>query len=230
MDLVMQSQIAPLGRSDHNTIMWSADTSCANNPVRSRATKRYVRRFTQSSCEAFGRWCSTHEWFTDIQEPISATNLTVSFTTELHSAIDQFFPTKLIKIHDTDKPWMSPILKQLITKRQRAFHSGDEPLWRHYRNKVQYEIRFRKHTYYVNKVQHLKSSNPKKWWDCVKQMSGKNKTSSTPVNIIKDGVALSGTNLANAVNNHFLSISMLIFHPSILVPYQLTYPLLSRFQ
>jgi hypothetical protein len=221
---------APLGRSDHNTIMWSADTSCANNPVRSRATKRYVRRFTQSSCEAFGRWCSTHEWFTDIQEPISATNLTVSFTTELHSAIDQFFPTKLIKIHDTDKPWMSPILKQLITKRQRAFHSGDEPLWRHYRNKVQYEIRFRKHTYYVNKVQHLKSSNPKKWWDCVKQMSGKNKTSSTPVNIIKDGVALSGTNLANAVNNHFLSISMLIFHPSILVPYQLTYPLLSRFQ
>ena len=38
-------------------------------------------------------------------------------------------------------------------------------------------------------------------------MSGKKKTSSTPVNIIKGGVALSGTNLANAVNDHFLSIN-----------------------
>jgi hypothetical protein len=45
------------------------------------------------------------------------------------------------------------------------------------------------------------------WWDCVKQISGKKKTSSTPVNIIKDGVALSGTNLANAVNDHFPSIN-----------------------
>ena len=54
----------PLGRSDHNTVMWSADTSCTNNSVRSSATKRYMHRFTQSSCEAFGRWCSTHEWFT----------------------------------------------------------------------------------------------------------------------------------------------------------------------
>ncbi|CAB3978520.1 Hypothetical predicted protein [Paramuricea clavata] len=29
----------------------------------------------------------------------------------------------------------------------------------------------------------------------------------TPINIIKDGVALSGTNLANVVNDHFLSIN-----------------------
>jgi hypothetical protein len=35
-------------------------------------------------------------------------------------------------------------------------------------------------------------------------MSGKKKASSTPINIIKDGVALSGTNL---VNDHFLSIN-----------------------
>ena len=38
-------------------------------------------------------------------------------------------------------------------------------------------------------------------------MSGKTKASSTPINIIKDGVVLSGTKLANAVNDHFLSIN-----------------------
>ena len=199
--------IAPLGRSDHNTILWSANTSCTSTSNRPSVTKRYVRRFTQSSCEAFGRWCSTHEWFTDIQGFVSATNLTTSFTTELLSATNQLFPTKLLKMHDTDKPWMTPTLKQLIIKRKRAFHSGDRVLWRHYRNKVQNEIRSRKHAYYANKVQHLKSSNPKKWWDCVKQMSGKKKAPSTSINIIKDGGALSGTSLANVVNDHFLSIN-----------------------
>ena len=164
---------APLGRSDHNTIMWSVDSRCTNNPARSCATKRYVRRFTQSSREAFGRWCSTHDWFSDTQESVSATNLTASFTSDLLSAIEQFFPAKSIKIHETDKPWMSPTVKELIIKRQRAFHSGNGVLWRYYRNKVQYEIRSRKRTYYVKKVQQLKSANPKKWWDCVKQMSGK---------------------------------------------------------
>jgi hypothetical protein len=34
------------------------------------------------------------------------------------------------------------------------------------------------------------------------------KASSTPINIIKDGVALSGTNLAIVVNDHFLSIKV----------------------
>ena len=33
----------------------------------------------------------------------------------LNSAIDQIFLTKVVKMHHSDKPWMTPALKKLIT-------------------------------------------------------------------------------------------------------------------
>ena len=67
-------------------------------------------------------------WFTDVHESASPTELASSFTRELNSATNVLFPTKVIKIHNSDKPWMSPSLKQLILERQRAFYSGDREL------------------------------------------------------------------------------------------------------
>jgi hypothetical protein len=118
---------APLGRSDHHVINWSRNTDSAACLIKKGITKRKVRRFTQSSCAAFG--------FSDVQHPDSATAL-ASFTSELSPAIDLFSPTKTIKIHATDKPWMTPMLKQLIIQRQRAFLSGDRAVWLHHRDKV----------------------------------------------------------------------------------------------
>ena len=67
----------PIGTSDHNTVEWNADANSVC--LRSHGvTKRSVHRFTQSSCEAFGRWSSTHVWFTDVHRPVSA--LAASFT------------------------------------------------------------------------------------------------------------------------------------------------------
>ncbi|CAB3995794.1 Hypothetical predicted protein [Paramuricea clavata] len=169
-------------------------------------TKRKVRRFTQSSCAAFGRWCSDHVWFSDVQHPDSATALASSFTSELSSAIDLFFPTKTIKIHATDKPWMTPMLKQLIIQRQRAFHSGDRAVWLHHRDKVQREISSQKHTYYARKIKNLKNSNPRQWWNYIKQITGKEK--STPnFDITSDGVPMSDLELCGKLNEHFLSAS-----------------------
>ena len=51
---------APLGRSDHHVINWSRNTDSAACLIKKGITKRKVRRFTQSSCAAFGRWCSGH--------------------------------------------------------------------------------------------------------------------------------------------------------------------------
>ena len=108
-------------------------------------------QFAASSCKVFSikriylsRLCDTHEWFTDFEKTESVSDLASSFTLELNSAIDRIFPTKMIKIHSTDKPCMTPALKQLIVERQRAFHIGDQELLRHYRQKVRNEISVRK--------------------------------------------------------------------------------------
>ena len=196
---------APLGRSDHHVINWSRNTDSAACLIKKGITKRKVRRFTQSSCAEFGRWCSGHVWFCDVQYLDSATALASSFTSELSSAIDLFFFTKTIKIHATDKPWMTPMLKQLIIQRQRAFHSGNRAVWLHHRDKVQREISSQR-MYYARKIQNLKNSNPRQWWNYIKQITGKEK--STPnFDITSDGVSMSDLELCGKLNEHFLSAS-----------------------
>ena len=111
---------------------------------------------------------------------------------------------EVVKIHSADKPWMSLTLKHLITQRQRDFLSGDQVLWRHLRTKVRDEISKRKQSYYANKVRHLKTSDSRKWWDCVKQLSG-DKFSN--MQIVKDGISVGGADLACLLNDHFLSVS-----------------------
>ena len=95
---------------------------------------------------------------------------------------------EVVKIHSTDKPWMSLALKHLITQRQRDFHSRDQVLWRHLRTKVCDEIFKRKQSCYANKVRHLKTSDSRKWWNYVKQLSGNRKFSN--MQIVKDGISV----------------------------------------
>ena len=96
-----------------------------------------------------------------------------SFTEELNFAFDRIFPIETVKIHHTDKSWMTPNLKNLVNLRQKAFHSGNKDLWRHYRIKVRNEVRRNKRAYCENKVKNLKNSNPKKWRTHINQMSDK---------------------------------------------------------
>ena len=79
---------------------------------------------------------------------------------DLNTAIETFFPTKSVRIHSTDKPWMTSSIKLLILKRQRALHSGTNDRWRHLKNKVRKTILQRKETFYGEKAHNLKDANP----------------------------------------------------------------------
>ena len=84
---------APLGSSDHNVICWKPLVTTRNTtraaPVPA-PKKCYVRRFIQSSIDAFGRWISEHCWFDHIEDNSSVDTLTESFTADLTTAIDIF--------------------------------------------------------------------------------------------------------------------------------------------
>ena len=101
---------------------------------------------------------------------------------------------------------MTRALKQLIVDRERVFHSSNQQLSRHYRQKTQDEILVRKRSYYSIKVQYLESSDPRKWWDSVKNIAGKKKTS-PPIKIVRYGATMSGKDLTQLFNYHFLSIN-----------------------
>ena len=56
-------------------------------------------------------------------------------------------------------------------------------------------------------MQHLKSCNSKKWWDSVKLISGKKRGANNAIKIVKDGVPVTGKDLAQLLNDYFSSIN-----------------------
>ena len=52
------------------------------------------------------------------------------FYQSLQDAFDKYFPTRTITIHNSGKPWMTPDIKTVIVKRQRAFNCGKFNLWK----------------------------------------------------------------------------------------------------
>ena len=152
--------IAPIGTSDHNVIKWHP--SDGTRSPRSTTTKCHLRRFPQSRCEAFGRWLTSQDWSANLPNP-SANELASAFTLRVSQAIDDFFPLRNVKLHHSDKPWMTASLKNLIMERQRAFHCGNIHLWHYYRDKVKLEIISKKQKFYSDKVQHLKKTDTRSW-------------------------------------------------------------------
>ena len=200
--------LAPLGSGDHSIVLWlpiAKDSTSRENIT--KPMKRLVRRYPLSQVNAFGRWLCTHNWFSDVGPSPSADEMAISFSYHFTSAHDRSFPLKSVKCHYSDKPWMTPSIKQLIRDRQKAFHSGNVQQWRALRSKVQSEIHHRKRTFYNTKVKSLKKEDCRKWWKIVNHMSGGSEKSNSTFTLERNGQPLSQIDLANTLNDFFVSVS-----------------------
>ena len=198
-----QTVIAPIGGSDHNTVLWYPK-GVTNTTPDQKKLHCFVCRFPQSSI-GFGRWLTHQEWSCDYTST-SVHEQTLTFTNTILQAMDIFFPFKSVKLYNSDKPWMCSSLKKLILDRQNAFHSDNMPLWKHYRNKVKQAIIIQKQTFYSEKVCHLKQTEIRLWWKLVKRLSGNTKAT-TSFHIEKNGSILNDQELVNELNEFFISVS-----------------------
>ena len=172
-----------------------------------KTVKRLVRRYPRLGIDAFGRWITSHGWFSELGPNPTVDDLAISFTTQLTEAIDRIFPLKTLKCHQSDKPWITPAIKLLIQDRQKAFHSQNISLWRSLKYKVQQEITARKKSFYKNKVQHLrKNDHCRKWWNVVNRMSGRSEKTSH-FSLERDGRTLSQQELVNTLNEFYVSVN-----------------------
>ena len=71
---------ALLGSSDHNIVFWQPSLAHRQSPL-VNPPKRLVRHYPRSGIDAFGRWVTTHDWFTDLGPSPSVDDLVSSFTT-----------------------------------------------------------------------------------------------------------------------------------------------------
>ena len=96
------------------------------------------------------------------------------FIQTLSAAIDRYLPIKVLRMHSTDKPWLTPKIKAFIAKRQKALAQFGKysPSFHMWHNKVQASIRTCKRQFYERKVKSLKCTNVSRWWKEVKNISG----------------------------------------------------------
>ena len=140
------------------------------------------------------------------------------FHSQITTAINSCLPLRSIKLHPTDKPWMTADIKDVIKKRQRAWSKGNILQYNiqynmHYtiqynmfRNKVSRLCKNARSSFYNNSIANMQEPNPKKWWDNIKLLSGLSKTPSlTKIHV--DGAELKDGELAEALNDRFTNVT-----------------------
>ncbi|CAH1259201.1 Hypp2194 [Branchiostoma lanceolatum] len=191
----------PIGLSDHNTILWEPNVKLKQNSC----TRKLTRPMREPNLSHFGKWITTHSW-NEVYAATTTQEKADAFYSTLTSAIAKFFPTKSVKLHPSDKPWITPRIKHLIKQRQRTFTPGIPTVMsRFYRYKVQREIRKAKKTFYTIDVEGHKKNNPRSWHNGLKAICNMNKKASR---IYAPGVDQNDhTAIANAINVKFATVS-----------------------
>ena len=87
-----------------------------------------------------------------------------TLTDVINYGLNTIMPERSIKVHETDRPWISVQLKYLIARRQQALASGNRTFYKILRNKVNRERKRCRKTYYASKIGDLHDSNPRDWW------------------------------------------------------------------
>ena len=109
----------------------------------------------------------------------------------INDGLDTIMPVRSIKIHETGRPWVSAHLKQLIIRRQKAFSSGNQLLFKILRNKVKRE----------------QDSKPRNWWREVNQLCGSAKTTRRDLtSILHPDLVCDESTLVDKINKAFVRV------------------------
>ena len=103
-----------------------------------------------------------------------------AFNNILSEALNTCVPEKRVRMHPSDKEWMTPHIKSQIRARQKAFCKGDKESYQHLKVKVANLIKNAKRRFYETKASELRSSNPHKWFKYIYALCGADKQRTTP--------------------------------------------------
>ena len=117
-------------------------------PQHNSVKKVYRRQGCASNWRELGSWITTKDW-SEVYQATSCISKFQFFSQELSSAIETFFPWKIVRTCVYDKPWITVKLKSMTKKRQAAFinHGKDSLVFRIWRNRVQGAIKTAKRSY-----------------------------------------------------------------------------------
>ena len=124
-----------------------------------------------------------------------------------HNVTDFYFPTKIIKVHDEDKPFITGKIKSLISKRNKAYKSGKYILSKTIRNQIVSEIRVSKRKFYEEKILPTYRQNPKIWWKNTNDIVGKKRNTTPMLLDLISELPMNNKQTADHINSFFSSLT-----------------------
>ena len=168
------SRLPPFGLSGHHSVLIEAYVRDKNLKPQYKTIK--ARDKHPSKRNSLGRFLLQVPWSKLLCAAQTCEQKVQTLTDVINYGLNTIMPEHSIRVNETDRPWISVQLKDLIACRQQALASGKRMLYKILRNKVNRERkRFRK-TYYESKIGDLHDYNPRDWWREVKQICGTAKT------------------------------------------------------
>ena len=194
--------IPKIGMGDHHPVVY--DPKMYKPPPQiKRKEKR--REFPKSAVLEFGFWITRHHWHEvlDEEEPDQKVN---SYNTTIWYQINKHFPEIMVRMSNTDKPWFTSEIKQLIAMRHN-FHRLKNFDARDHLNKTIkkrcFELRsnFRKHNIHL-----LNNINPKNWYRQINSIINPDKCSHKKLSNIPELSGKQQNIMAEIINNKFAEI------------------------
>ena len=188
---------APLGKSDHCIISLKPQNDYNQQKTVSQCTSR---PFRDSSVRCFGQWITHTDW-SEMNELPDA-SVKADWFQQIITDQYRYHFKEITTIHRlSDKAWMNNRIRRLIVTRDAQFKRGDICAYKKSRNLIQREILRAKKSFYEHKIQHLKHTEPGKWHQQIRSLTGMHKSSPFRLNTQK-----SSLDTAHELNCHFARI------------------------
>ena len=190
-----------IGNSDHLCVLYVPEEYIAPKDTKE---KIMVRKFYKSAMIEFGSWISRFDWSL-LFEIKNVNDKVAYFSAVTWLMVDKYFPLKKVLISSTDKEWMTPKIKLLIQKRQKAHKLKNFDLHAHLARKVTFEIRKAKLDYNKSKAHLFHMSNPREWYNHINKIIGNKKPKLNFTNIPELAYKAIGEQV-EIINKHFANI------------------------
>lgn len=169
--------LPPLGKSDHQCLLAKPKIQ-----IKMKTFLRKVRTMHPNNIAMLTIRLNNHNW----DEVLSAQGIdqkVEKFTQELTTILNQTMPMKTIRMHPSDKPWLTPHIKDVIAQRQRAYSKGDMMKYKQLQEKAALLISKAKLNHYQSKTATTRTRNPAKWFKSIYSLCGASEPSENPSNI-----------------------------------------------
>ena len=159
------------GKPSDHLIVVMKPLSNLNPSQAVRYKKIKYRPFPDSGIRQMGLWVQSQSW-KEIYSEMDPDKKAELFESIMMEKVNLFFPEKVLKINENDKPWANSQLLVMDRQRKREYNKFKKSdKWKRLNQLFLEKAAQLKEEYYENMVEDLKYSNVGQWYSKVKRMS-----------------------------------------------------------